>query len=55
MLLAREEVNPDKLHNDGVTPLSFAAQNRHEGAVKILLQRDGAYPDKPDKHGRIPL
>ena len=39
----------------GSTPLIWAAHNGHEGAVKILLGRDGIKPDKPDNDGQTPL
>jgi len=39
----------------GITPLSWAARNGHEGVVKILLGRDDVNPDKPDINGRTPL
>lgn len=37
----------------GSTPLHFAAANGHLNIVKILL-RNGAVPDRPDKHGVTP-
>ena len=36
ILLGREEVNPDKADYGGRTPLSLAAQNRHEEVVILL-------------------
>jgi len=45
MLLEREEVNPDKLDNYGITPLSCAASGGYEGIVNILLGRGGVNPD----------
>ena len=38
----------------GSTPLLRAAENGHEGVVKLLLERD-ADPNCPDKYGRAPL
>ena len=55
MLLEREEVNPDKLDNYGITPLSCAASGGYEGIVNILLGREEVNPDKPDNFGRTPL
>ena len=37
------------------TPLAWAAYNGHEGVVKILLEWEGANPDKPDNSGQTPL
>ena len=37
-----------------VTPLRWAAENGHEGAVKVLLGQDDVNPDKPDKYGLAP-
>jgi len=39
----------------GNTPLVWAAHNGHEGAVKALLGRDDADPDKPGNNGQTPL
>jgi len=39
----------------GCTPLSWAACNGHEEAVKILLGWGGVNPDKSDKRDRTPL
>ena len=39
----------------GCTPLAWAAWNGHEGALKLLLGREGINPDKPDNGGRTPL
>jgi len=55
ILLEREEVNPDKPDNNGKTPLSYAAWERHEGLVKILLRRKEVNPDKTDILGQTPL
>jgi len=57
MLLERKYINPD--HPDieyGMTPLSWAAGNGHEGIVKILLERGDVNPDHKDtKYRRTPL
>ena len=55
ILLAREEVNPDKPDEWDRTPLSSAAANGHVGVVKILLEREVVDPDKPDNLGETPL
>ena len=55
ILLARDDVSPDKPNNSGQTPTSGAAFNGHEGVVKILLGRDDIDPDKSDNDGRTPL
>ena len=39
----------------GNTPLLWAAENGHEGVVKMLLERDEVNPNKPDNHGQTPL
>jgi len=55
LLLARDDVNPDKPNNYDETPLYWASQSGHEGAVRLLLTRDDVNPDKPDSNGRTPL
>ena len=47
LLLAREDVNPDRLDNDGKTPISWATENGHE-AVKLLLRQKDANPNARD-------
>ena len=42
LLLARDDVNPDKPDVCGKTPLCKATHNGHEGVVKLLLREDGA-------------
>ena len=39
----------------GDTPLVWAARNRHQGVVEILLGRDDIDPDKPGVFGQTPL
>ena len=39
----------------GNTPLTWAAENGHEGVVKILLEQEGINPNGPDEYGRTPL
>src|SRR5947207_8079009 len=56
LLLSREGVDVDS--NDdkyGLTPLSWAADNRHERVVQLLLSREGVDVDSKDKYGRTPL
>ena len=55
MLLARNDVNPEKPDKHGQTPLCSAAENGHEGVVKILHGRDNVNPDKPGIYERTPL
>jgi len=40
MLLEQSGVNSDTPDNNGWTPLSWAASQGHDGAVKNLLQRN---------------
>ena len=51
LLLARGDLNPDKLDNDGITPLQFDSTEGHEGVVRLLLARDDVDPDKPGRYG----
>ena len=39
----------------GRGPLAWAAQNGHEGVVKILLEWVEINPDKPDNYGQTPV
>ena len=50
MLLARDDVNPDKR-----TPLWSAAFHGHKGVLKLLLERGDVNPDQPDINGGSPL
>ncbi|PUU77724.1 hypothetical protein B9Z19DRAFT_985847 [Tuber borchii] len=38
-----------------LTPLLWAASGGHDGVVKLLLEREGVSPDRPDNGGRTPL
>ena len=40
ILLERGDVNPDSSDDNGWTPLSYAANSRHEGIVKMLRERE---------------
>ena len=55
LLLERKDVNPDKLDNDGRTPLSWAAEGGHDRVVELLLGREDVNPDRLDNGGRTPL
>ena len=39
----------------GSGPLAWASLNGHQGAVRVLLGREGVSPDEPDKWGQAPL
>jgi len=56
MLLEREDVNPNQtVAGYSRAPLSWAAQNGHEGIVKMLLERKGVNPDQADtEYGQTP-
>ena len=57
MLLERDDVNPNTADTEhGRTPLSWAAENGHEGVVRILLERNDVNPDTADtEYNRTPL
>ena len=57
LLLGRKYVNPDRPDTSyDRTPLSWAAENGHDGAVKLLLGREDINPNRPDKeHSKTPL
>jgi ankyrin repeat protein len=57
MLLERKDVNPNQADTEyGRTPLSWAAENGHEGVVKMLLERKDVNPNQADtEYGRTPL
>jgi len=52
LLLARNDVNPNKPTNDGKTPLWWASCNGHEGVVRLLLARGDVNPRQPDNRGQ---
>jgi len=54
-LFARKYVDPDRPDDRGRTPFSWAAQNGHDGVVKLLLQGESISPDGPDNRGQTPL
>ena len=39
----------------GNTPLIWAAENGHEGVVRLLLEQEDIKPDEPDEYGRTAL
>ena len=55
LLLARDEVNPDKPNNKDQTPVWSAADKGHEEVVELLLAENNVNPDKPDIDGKAPL
>ena len=42
-----EDYDIDSRNSIGDTPLAWAARNKHEGVVEILLARDDIDPNKP--------
>ena len=55
LLLEREDTSPDTPDKDGMTPLLWAVQNRHEYIVRMLLKRKDVTPGAADKAGKTPL
>ena len=55
LLLARDDINPNKPDNYGGTPLWQASFNGHEGVARLLLARDDVNPDKPANDGLAPF
>ena len=56
LLFGRRYINPDRSSKYDETPLSFAAQNGHEGIVKLLLEREDVKPDTLDTiYGQTPI
>jgi len=48
LLLSRRYVNPDSSSKSDQRPLAWAAENGHEGIVKLLLEQKNVNPDTPD-------
>jgi len=55
LLLARDDVNPDKPDKDGKTPLWWASRWGDEVVVKLLLLQGDANPNILDSGGITPL
>ena len=55
VLFGWKYVNPDSSCEQGQTPLSWAAENGHEGIVRLLLGRKDVNPDSLSKSGQTPL
>ena len=55
LLLAHDDIDPNKSDSCGQTPLWWASFGRHEGAMRLLLARDDVNPNTPDKHNETPL
>jgi len=54
-LLRRKDVNPDSSSKSGQTPLFWAAENGHEGIVKLLSGRNEANPNCSSEAEERPL
>ena len=54
-LFGRRYVNLDSSSESGRTPLSWAAENGHEGIVRLLLELEAVSFDSSSKSGRTPL
>lgn len=55
VLLARDDVNPQKPDLDRGTPVGCPTYNVHEGVMKLILSQDGVNPNKLDQYGRTLL
>ena len=56
LLLERKDINPDTPDTKyGQTPLLWAAEQGHEGIVRLLLGRNDVDPNSSCKSGRTPL
>jgi len=55
VLLAEDDVIPDRPNNYGQTPLLQASFGGHEGVVRLLLARADVNPDERDIDGSTPL
>jgi len=55
LLLAKDDILPDKPNNYGQTPLFQASFQGHEGVVRLLLARADVNPDERDINDSTPL
>jgi len=55
LLLAREDLNPDRLDNNGRGPISIATMMGHAGIVNLQLAQDDDNPNRADKYKLTPL
>jgi len=55
MVRGRKYVDPNRPDKYGQTAILLAAEEGHEGAVKLLLGRKDVKPDTAGEYGRIPL
>jgi len=55
LLLALEDVNPDKPDNKDIAPHRSTSSNGHEWVVRLRREPDDVNPEKPDNKAKTPL
>jgi ankyrin repeat protein len=54
-LLTREDIDPNTIEEEGLTPLSLAVCSGHEEVVKLLLRKHGVCVNSARHGDRTPL